>query len=176
MRRSKLNPTAAQLPGGATASRTATICIVDREPADFHPSVQAAWGQGAVVHCVTSAGEALRLARAEPVELWVINTDLLDHTGIELCDMLRQRHPRTTIFLMAESPTAELEQAAWAARPTLFGGRNQHSAWLDQWLDHRRCRRAKDVGHGRGPTAANARPAAGHPPSAGPLRRRPVNQ
>ena len=116
--------------------RNPTVCVVDPKTDDYQGWQSSAHSSGVQLHFVASADEALRLARTAAVDLWVVNTDLPGIAGAPLCSMLRQQSGQAAIYLVSERNSPELERTAWAARPTLFGCKGEHHAWLAQWLDH----------------------------------------
>jgi DNA-binding response OmpR family regulator len=88
---------------------------------------------------LATAEEGLRLARTASVDLWVINTHLHGIGGSELCDMLKARDPRTTVYLVADEYTPEIELMARRSRATLFGCKPAQRDWLASWqAEHQR--------------------------------------
>jgi DNA-binding NarL/FixJ family response regulator len=101
----------------------------------WHPTAGTVPTQPEVhLNVVASAEDALRLARTEAVDLWVVSTNLPGLSGFELCSMLRQRFPQAAIFLVADAYCPLQEQAAWQHRATLFACKGGHLDLLDEWL------------------------------------------
>jgi CheY-like chemotaxis protein len=119
------------------ATRIPTVCVVDPHVDDYQDWRLAAEAHGVELRFVASAEEALRLARAQGIDLWVVNTRLPGLSGCELCGMLKSRSGHTPVYLVADEYSPEEECAALRARATLFSCKAMRQALLDQWLvDH----------------------------------------
>lgn len=114
--------------------RTLTVCVVDPQADDYLNWDSLAQADKVRLQFVATAEDALRLAHATAVDLWVINTELPKISGLELCSMLRDRAARTAMYLVADRYSPATERAAWAAGATLFGCKPEHEVWLDEWL------------------------------------------
>jgi DNA-binding response OmpR family regulator len=113
---------------------TPTVVVVNACPSDL-----GSWQEPDVrLISVGSGAEALRLAHTRSVDLWVVNTELPDLSGFELCEMLKSQHRQRTVCLMADAYSPQAERAAFAARATMFGCKPQLAAWIETWLAHRR--------------------------------------
>ena len=129
---------------GAASSRplpNPTVCVVDPRGEDYNCWKTLAPPAGVRLELVATADEALRLARTHRIDLWMINAELPGLSGLALCGMLKAQDDRTTVYLVADEYTPELEQAAWQARATLFGCKGAHDAWLGEWLRNRSLQR-----------------------------------
>src|SRR6186997_2087337 len=93
-------PISAELPRPV---RPQTICVVDPQVEEYQCWRKQTERTGLRLEVVTTAAEALRLARNCAVDRWVINTDLPDRSGGELCEMLRSRRPNVPIALVSNS-------------------------------------------------------------------------
>ena len=121
----------------AAPRRTRTICVVDPQPADYLGWESLAQAGGVELCFVADAEQALRLSRTQPVDLWVINTELPGLSGYELCGMLKAQHPRSTVFVVADKYSAAAERLAWAHRATLFSVKPEQYSWLSLWEQSR---------------------------------------
>jgi len=93
----------------------AIVAVVDARPEGYWQFAEAAENGGLYCRYATTAREAMRLAeQAEPV-LWLINLNLPDLDGRELCRMLRARHPEAPQFLVADEYERQAEIAVLAA-------------------------------------------------------------
>jgi len=117
-----------------------TVCVVDRAVADYQQWHATARDAGVRLEVVATPTEALRLARAGAVDLWVINTELPGLSGCELCNMLKAQSPTATVYLVADQYSPATERAAWGARASMFGCKPAHTEWFDHWLQARRDR------------------------------------
>ena len=87
--------------------RMPRILLVEDEPAIADTVLYALRADGLeAVHCLTG-GEALRLARAEPFDLAVLDVGLPDIGGFALCRELRRDGTLPVIFLTAQGPEAD---------------------------------------------------------------------
>ena len=116
--------------------RLTTLCVVDPESDDYQAWDALAEACGLRLKFIASADEALRLARSERVDLWVVNVELPGLSRCELCSMLRSRGVQSAIYIVADEYTPKVEGQAWHAQATLFGCKGGHGGWLDDWLDH----------------------------------------
>jgi DNA-binding NarL/FixJ family response regulator len=114
---------------------TPLVCVIDDATPGSAACRELAAARSADLRTLPGAGDALRFSRTERVDLWIISADLPNRAGFELCSMLRQQQPQAAIMLVSDHVTPELEQAAWAARPTMFGCRAEQEIWLRHWLD-----------------------------------------
>ena len=111
-----------------------TVCVVDPRVGDYQGWNAMGEARGLQLKFLTTAAEALRLARGQIVDLWVINSSLPGLSGHELCGMLKDRQPRAAVYLVANQYTPEAERQALRHRATLFGCKGGHIHWLDDWL------------------------------------------
>ena len=65
-------------------TRDATMVVVDRDRAGYELLAPLAAGEGVTSRFLSTGREALRLARAESVALWLIGVDLPDMSGFDL--------------------------------------------------------------------------------------------
>src|SRR5688572_3915649 len=118
------------------ATRIPRVCVVDSKADDYQGWNATADANGFRLQFEVSVEEALRLARTAAVDLWVVNTELPRLSGYELCAMLKARSAHAAVHLVADRYTAEAEQAAWAARATVFRCKTAQSDWLESLLRH----------------------------------------
>jgi len=96
------------------------IGVVDSRPEDYWQFAEQAEARGLYCRYATTAGAALQLAeRARPV-LWLINLDLPDVDGLELCRLLCPRLTRTPHFFVADEYDPQAEIAVLSAGGHLF--------------------------------------------------------
>src|SRR5262245_25700516 len=97
---------------GRPSTQIPTVCVVDPQQADYQNWETLAATNGVRLQFVASADEALRLARACAVDLWVVNTALPGLSGCELASMLKARSPGAAVYLVADEYTPEIERVA----------------------------------------------------------------
>ncbi|MCA1816703.1 MAG: response regulator [Acidobacteria bacterium] len=66
---------------------------------------------GYEVRATDCAGEALRMAREERFDLYLLDSRFADSTGKELCERLREFDPQTPIIFYSGETPARLEDA-----------------------------------------------------------------
>ena len=69
---------------------SATVVIVDSNPADYDALLSAAESSGLNVHFLSSGHDALYFARRWQAGLWLINTCLSDMSGFDVAQRLRR--------------------------------------------------------------------------------------
>jgi DNA-binding response OmpR family regulator len=126
------------------AHRTHSVCVVDARAEDYSDWDFVARQTGVRLHFVADASQALRLARTQSVDLWVINTQLADLSGFELCGLIKGQASRGSVYLVSDHYSADEERAAWQARADVFGCKGAHDGWLAQWIT-RRCQRTSGL-------------------------------
>jgi DNA-binding response OmpR family regulator len=108
-----------------------TVAVVDSRPDDYAALPQAVRRPGMNWQFLTTGREALRLARAESVDLWIVNTVLTDFSGIDVCAMLRSRSPPPSVYVVTDAYRPEEEQAARMCGAALFGCKPVPPGWFD---------------------------------------------
>ena len=119
------------------ATRIPVICVVDPKRDDYQGWEAQVQATGGRLQFFTSAAGALKFSRTNAVDLWVVNTKLPGLTGAELCSMLKSQSVQTSVYLVADEYSPEVERAAWRARATLFGCKGGHDEWLNDSLEGR---------------------------------------
>lgn len=109
--------------------KKSSICVVDPRPADYDAVVARAVGEDAEVVFAGSAREALRL-RPEAPEMWVVNCELPDLSGLELLDMLRGRFPQTPVCMVSDEYRPEDELAARSRGASMYLCKPLVAEWL----------------------------------------------
>jgi DNA-binding response OmpR family regulator len=116
---------------GTLEPRATTVAVVDSHPADYAVFPQAMQRFRTKWRFLATGQEALRLARSEYVDLWVVNVVLVDISGIDLCGMLRSRSPPPAVYMVTDAYRAEDERAARAAGAAMFGCKPITMEWFD---------------------------------------------
>lgn len=116
----------------ATRSRV-KVCVVDNNFAEYG-NLFAAQSLGDVQwEFVTSGREALRKMQRDTVTLWVINMQLPDISGAELCQMIKSQSPSAVVYLLTDDYRPEDERAAWLAGAAMFRPKPIDPAWFE-WI------------------------------------------
>jgi DNA-binding response OmpR family regulator len=107
------------------------LTIVDREPDDY--AALAPWmATGQLrVRFITDANLALRCARQRGSSLWMINFDLPELGGLDLCQMLSATSS-SLVFLVANRYDPDQERAARARHGALYLCKPLQFDWIDQ--------------------------------------------
>ncbi len=82
-------------------------------------------------HFATSGRSAMRPARSQQIDLWVINTVLPDMSGMDLCGTLKGRYPRPSIYIVTDAYRIEDERAARVCGISLFGCKPIQPSWFE---------------------------------------------
>ena len=124
-----------------SAPKVLTCCVVDRRVSE-HAGLLKSADDGAVrLVFVTSAREALATAHngalngGRPVDVWLVNVDLPDRSGLELVPMLRAVAPDSSICLMSDEYSVEAEQLSWKCGASMYRCKPSDASWLDVWVN-----------------------------------------
>ena len=107
-----------------------TICVVDSAREDYESLIAAAPREGATVAFFDNAGEALRVAPRVKPELWIVNIELPDMSGLELQEMLRARCPGVPVCLVGDTYAPEEEIRARISGATMYFCKPIEGQWL----------------------------------------------
>lgn len=122
----------------AAKRRYDDLVVVDAKLEDYEPLLTAL-GQDAVrVHLYSSGDDALRAAQNRRASLWVVNVHLPDMSGIGLLKLIRRRLPRSIVFLVGDTYSADDELSARTAGATAYVCKPPSITWLDAYQP--RCR------------------------------------
>jgi DNA-binding response OmpR family regulator len=116
-----------------TARTSATIVAVDPCLSDYDRLARDARQAGMRWYQFSAAQEALRAAPWLAVDLWIINLQLPDMSGLELIDQLQPRRRGGAVFLVADAYTAEDERRALKLGVLRYVSKPAQSAWLRDW-------------------------------------------
>ena len=117
----------------ANGTRKNTICVVDPQASDYGEAERAAGSRGDRFQIIATPTDALRLARSQSVDLWVIHSELPGVSGAELCGMLRDQGIRAAISLVADKYSPETERAAYLHRATTFCCKAGLAELVESW-------------------------------------------
>ena len=110
--------------------RSSTICVVDAAPNDYDGMAETMPSQDGQLQFVRSGRAALRVDPAVDPDLWIINMDLPDMSGLDLYPMIRSRFPGVPIYLVADRHSADNEIRARSSGATMFFCKPLQSEWL----------------------------------------------
>jgi len=113
--------------------RAATVAVVDPRPGDYAALLGSHLGSQVRLQFLGSGRDALRLARTGGVTLWVINADLPDMSGLDLCSMLRTCSGRSVVYVVTDEYRMEDERAARLCGASFFGCKPVEAGWFDDW-------------------------------------------
>ena len=117
----------------ALSVRCATVAVVDPQPGDYGVLLDTPLGTELRWQFLSCGRDALRLAQAEEVDLWVVHLVLPDMSGLELCELLKTRLCRPVIYAVSDEYRAEDERAARARGASLFGCKPVQAWWFEPW-------------------------------------------
>jgi len=107
-----------------------TICVVDAQPVDYDGIAQTALTEDSRLQFVPSGRAALRVSPGVDPDLWIINMDLPDMSGLDLYPMIRSRFPGVPIYLVADQHSTENEIRARSSGATMYFSKPLQSEWL----------------------------------------------
>ena len=111
-------------------SRSSTICVVDATPDDYDAVADTIPSQEGQLQFVPSGPAALRIDPALDPDLWIINMDLPDMSGLDLYPMIRSRFPSVPIYLVANQHSTDNEIRARSSGATMYFSKPLQSEWL----------------------------------------------
>ncbi|REJ68057.1 MAG: response regulator [Planctomycetota bacterium] len=106
------------------------VFVVDERPEDFAALLAEPVCEGLRFSFFRTAGAALRAMRKQSPDLCIINMELPDLGGAELCEMLRERLYREPICLVRDDYTVDAELTARRCGATMFVCKPVDSQWL----------------------------------------------
>lgn len=115
------------------SSKTLTITVVDQcydDYADLQNDMRKAsirW------NFVSTGHDALHLSRIQPVDLWLINIQLPDMSGLDLCSMLKNQLD-SVIYMVTDSYDEKIEREARIRGAAMFECKPPHPKWIDHLL------------------------------------------
>src|SRR5688500_15391470 len=92
------------------ATRTLTACVVDEKTGDYDAWRELAAERGVRLELFTSPAAALRAVRTGRVDLWVVNAELPEISGFELCAILKSQSAATPVYLVTDEYSADHER------------------------------------------------------------------
>jgi DNA-binding response OmpR family regulator len=104
--------------------------VVDAAPEDYTRLVPVIEEQGLKPRFFASGDMALRHAAETSALCWMINLQLPDMDGTELCGLLRSRLAETTVFLVANRYRRESELAVLKMASCQFACKPLDPVWL----------------------------------------------
>ena len=100
---------------GTPACAQSHVVVVDPRPSDYHGLAALAEEHGWHIHLLTTASAAMRFTSGTLSELWMINIRLPEMSGIDLLEMLRERHDHTLMLIVSDRYDIDDEQSACRA-------------------------------------------------------------
>ena len=110
--------------------RTGNVIVVDPQPEDYTEIVSSVDERQLRLHLFATGDEAIRSSAATWCELWLVNMQLPDMTGIELMSLIRERDPQAAVFLVGNVQDSKDEIAARSAGSTAYVCKPAHAVWL----------------------------------------------
>jgi DNA-binding response OmpR family regulator len=110
--------------------KTLTITVVD-QCFDDYANLQNDMREAAIRWNFVSTGhDALHLVRIQPVDLWLINIQLPDMSGLDLCSMLKNQAD-CVIYLVTDCYNEKIEREARIRGAALFVCKPAQAEWID---------------------------------------------
>jgi response regulator RpfG family c-di-GMP phosphodiesterase len=113
--------------------KTLTITVVDQRFEDY-ADLQNDMREAAIRWKFVSTGhDALHLARIQPVDLWLINIQLPDMSGLDLCSMLKNQLD-CVIYLVTDCYNEKFEREARIRGAAMFETKPVQAKWINHLL------------------------------------------
>lgn len=120
--------------GRADLSETLAVAVVDPRPGDYAAALAANSRIDVCWRFLQTAGRALRVARTRRIDLWAVNAVLPDMSGLDLCQMLRDRDENAAVILVAESCNADQERIARRCGAVFYECKPLSAEWFESRL------------------------------------------
>ena len=98
-----------------------TVAVVDRCPNDYADLLHATRGADIRWEFANNGHEALRLARTQPVDIWMVNDFLPDMSGLDVCALLKNYLVEVVIYMVTDNYDQAIEREARICGVALFG-------------------------------------------------------
>lgn len=110
--------------------QSSTICVVDAQPDDYDGITRSMLSEDSRLQFVRSGRAALRVNPKVEPDLWIINMELPDMSGLDLYPMIRSRFPGVPIYLVADRHSIDQEILARSSGATMYFSKPLQSEWL----------------------------------------------
>ena len=119
-----------------------TITVVDQRSDDY-AALQNDMREAAIRWNFVSTGhDALHLVRIRPVDLWLINIQLPDMSGLDLCSMLKNQL-KSVIYMVTDRYDEKIEREARIRGAAMFECKPVQA----KWIEHLMCVRNRGAGN-----------------------------
>ncbi|MGD0382945.1 MAG: response regulator [Thermoguttaceae bacterium] len=98
-----------------------TVAVVDRRPDDYADLLRATRGADIRWEFAGNGQQALRLARTQPVDVWMVNDYLPDMSGLDVCALLKNYLVQAVIYVVTDNYDQAIEREARICGAALFG-------------------------------------------------------
>ena len=109
-----------------------SLVVVDAEPDDYLHLLPSIEDQGLCPHFFTQGDELLQSDIPASTVCWLINYELPDMWGLELCELVRQRLAHSTTFIVADEYDLAAETEVLSSGLGQFACKPIHPQWLRQ--------------------------------------------
>ena len=89
-----------------------TVAVVDRRPDDYADLLRATRGADIRWEFAGNGQQALRLARSQPVDVWMVNDYLPDMSGLDVCALLKNYLVQAVIYMVTDNYDQAIEREA----------------------------------------------------------------
>jgi DNA-binding response OmpR family regulator len=110
-----------------------TVAVVDQRYEDYAELQNDTREASIRWEFVATGHDALRLARIQPVDLWMINFQLPDMSGLDLCSMLKDQL-NSVIYIVTDHYNEEIEREARIRGAAMFGCKPARVEWIEHLL------------------------------------------
>ena len=107
-----------------------SLVVVDAEPDDYLHLLPSMEDQGLCPHFFTRGDELLQSGIPASTVCWLINYQLPDMWGLELCELVRQRLVHSTTFIVADAYDLAAETEVLSSGLGQFSCKPIHPKWL----------------------------------------------
>ncbi len=124
------------------------IVVVDPNITDYLPLVSDGKSRSQSFCFFTTGADALRWSRAGQAQLWMVNFQLPDMTGLELCELLRGRLIQTPVLVVSNSYDSDSERSVLETGWLHYVCKPLENTWLKYLLQEPQAIAQNDPGLG----------------------------
>lgn len=111
---------------------TTDVFVVDFHPCQYDAMAAELSGEGFVFQFASSGHDALRLAPFGSAAFWLINLNLPDMTGYELCELIHGHRPGAVVYLVGDQYRVEDELRSRTLGRTAYVCKPPRADWVRQ--------------------------------------------
>ena len=145
---------------GPQAKPNVTVGVVDPDRDSYDRLLSSIAARTATFRFYGTGREVLRREAVDGVAFWLVGVELPDISGLDLCEMLRDRRDGAVVCMVGTQYRIEDEIGAYRAGATMYACKPLEASWLRECILGRQgTERAESLRETLVPPAARSPPA-----------------